>query len=242
MNFKILKFLFCAIFLACFINSCKKDNKANSPVISLKGLYEAVDSINLYAPEMYTSNGLVNNPKLLEPYFGGLIISHAQLTPFKNNSLKVNFKDDGHVTVSLVFDDGTLSSNEFTINDKSSTGFVLKAVNTVKDQFTPSKKKLKGVDAIVEDSNLINPFSDCVPQNVDIPFLGDKCTFRDTKAFIVENDQIYLSYYSLSISDVFQDGISIENVQGVFNTNVFKQLTPGDTLIVQRKALLLRKK
>ncbi len=241
MNSKILKLLSGLAIILLLTNSCKKSNDHNLSNVDLNGVFLPSASLDLSVVQMYTINGQITNQETIKAF----IISHnlsnnffvgAQSIPYSSSNLKINFKNNTSATVLGHFLNANTDSSEYTIKQRSASGFILAAVDTTKALQNYNNR----LDVFVQDANQVNGISNCVPLPTTVAYNVSVCSYRDSRPFVINNGKIYLSFFARYI--VNNSGLAESNeyafTTGVFNLDIVKQLINRDTLLVQPELLL----
>lgn len=243
MNLKTFKLLSGLVIILFITNSCKKGNDLNTPV-NLDGLFVASSSLDLSAVQMYTINGQVTNQDIIKAY----IVSHGvsdyffvgvQSKPYTDNTLKINFKNNISAVINGSYANANSDSAEYTIVQRSSSGFILEAADTLRTLKYNSNR----TDLLIQNANKINGYSNCSPLDPASGYNANVCTYRDARPFIIKDGKLYLSFLTFDI--VSHDGTTTNGeyvfTTGIFNPDIVKQMKDQDTLIVQPQFLLLTK-
>ena len=243
MNLKIFILLGSLVIILFITNSCKKSHDLNPPV-DLNGLFVASSSLDLAAVQMYTMNGQVTNQDIIKAYIANHGVSDyffigAQSKPYADNTLKINFKNNTSAIVNGSYANANSDSAKYTIVQRSGSGFILEAVDTLRTLKYNSNR----TDMVVQIANKINGYSNCSPLDPASGYNANVCTYRDARPFVIKDGKVYLSFLTFDIVSHDGTGTSGEYVftTGIFNPDIVKQMIDRDTLIVQPQLLLLTK-
>lgn len=235
---KTFRFSLLALVVILLLNSCKKSDQTD-PISLLKGTYQSETSLSLSDIQMFTVNGQVQDPAVLNDFIKRrkLDFTSGKTEPLNSDRGTINFTGDGSATMDLPDNTGILTATKFTIIDKTAAGFTLKQNDTLKNSIQHNNTRMLQLLTI---SNSVEQVVNCNPT----PFDFELCDYVRKLPFVILNHQINLSYYSIHIHSEqggLIQGYSLSNT-GAFNKSVTRQLIAGDTLVVQTKLLPFSKK
>ncbi|MBL4678747.1 MAG: hypothetical protein JKY70_21525 [Mucilaginibacter sp.] len=238
MRFKSLRFLIFAAIIFTSLNSCKKSTQPNVS-LSLTGTYTSATTFELGEVQMFTAAGQVTDVNLVKDFARRrqLDFSWEKTEPTNFSSGKFVFANDNEATTDLPNRHGVITPVNFTVIDRSSTSFVLKQNEAIKNVI--QKSDLRSVQLAIL-SNQLQPISNC---HTEILGEQDRCDYNYLFPFVIDNNNLKLAYYTVALH--CEQGSSIQGYSstevGLFNKAVIQQLIPGDTLVVQTKLLALSK-
>ena len=243
MSPKIFRLLSGLAIVLLLIDGCKKSSDLK-PGVDLNGVFLPSTSLDLSAVQMYTINGQVNNQDIIKSF----IINHkisdnfivgTQSIPYPTSDLKINFKNNTSATTNnpYTYNNVNSDSSKYTIKQKSNSGFILEAVDTINALENGNDR----LGVLIQNANKINGFGNCIALPSTTQYDGFySCSYRNIIPFVMKNGDVYMSFLALGI--VSNNGLYQSNefvsTTGIFNPDITKQLTDRDTLIVQSKLLL----
>lgn len=228
-----------AVVVILFLNSCKKD-KQTDPVLQLKGTYKSDAYFNLDDIQMFTVNGQVQDAAALNDFIKRreLDFTSGKTEALNSEMGAINFTGDGAATIDLPNNNGTLTPTKFTLTDKTTSGFILKQNDILKNAYGKSDTH---IGQLFDIANLIDETANCQQTPTGLTL----CDYVHKLPFTFSGTALNLSYYSLAVYNQ-QPGLSqlafIIDEPGIFNKIITTKLVAGDTLVVQTKYLQFSKK
>ncbi|RFZ92080.1 hypothetical protein D0C36_11575 [Mucilaginibacter conchicola] len=238
MRFKSPRFLVFTAAAVIVLNSCKKSTQPNIS-LSLTGTYTSATIFELGQVQMFTAAGQVTDVNLVKDFARRrqLDFSWEKTGPTNFGSGKFVFANDNEATTDVPNRYGVIAPASFTVTDRSSTGFVLKQNEAIKNGV--QKSSLRSAQLVIL-SNQLQPISNC---HTEISGQEDRCDYNYLIPFVIANNNLKLAYYTVAVHS--EQGSSLQGYStttvGLFNKAVTQQLIADDTLVVQTKLLPLSK-
>lgn len=229
---------------------CSKDGPEATKLI-LDGDYEAASTLATAPIVMYTQNGPVNNPALVDRflsrqyYASGFFSRNDVALPAMNyGSLTLSIRGNKQATFTTVY-----PSNGFTdvlkteIIAHQATYFVAAKLDSV-SIFT-SAGSANRCSQLSTQTEVASPVKRCVNVSMATGY-SQLCTFRPIQVVKIDAGQLYIPRLSWLIQSGNPRnsgcGLATGGSANLFNPAVLNQLAAGDTLVVQERTIALIKK
>ncbi|WP_407429816.1 hypothetical protein [Arcticibacter sp.] len=250
MNYRLL--LTSAIF--SMMMSCSKDNSPQQEILT-PGSFADVNTLNILPAELYTQKGKIANQQEVMHFVNKKGLSntffiYGLTTLYQDTDLTLVINDDNTAVIQ-----GNIPQNSFraVISDYKNGQFIITGTDSITSMIgnpgfpsgyvrDPYSMSTCGTDLHI---GLLSTSKTCVPVQVFHDTYTQRCSYTPIAAVEVQDANMVfiptLSYY-------FTQGIAGErctfglyNSWNTLNPEFYKQLSAGDTVLVQRKQIILKK-
>lgn len=229
---------------------CGKDGpEAAKPV--LDGDYQAAGTLATAPIVMYTKNGPVNNPALVDRFLsrqyhanGFFSRTDVALPALNYGSLTLSIRENKHATFTTVYpSNGFTSTLKTEITAQQATYFVAAKLDSV-TTFIPAASANR-CSQLSTQMEVAAPVKRCVNVSMATGY-SQLCTFRPIQLVKIDAGQLYIPRLSWLIQSgnlrSSGCGLATGGAANLFNPAVLNQLAAGDTLVVQERTIALVKK
>lgn len=229
---------------------CSKDNPEVAKVV-LDGNYEAAATLATAPITMYTKDGPVNNPALVDRFLsrqyyasGFFSRNDVALPAMSYGSLTLSIRANKQATFTTVYPgNGFRDSLKTEITAQYSNHFVATKLDSVSN-FTTATSADR-CSQLSTQMEVASPVKRCVNVSLATGY-SQLCKFRPIQVVKIDAGQLYIPRLSWLIQSGNQRtsgcGRATGGASNLFNPAVLNQLVAGDTLVVQERTIALIKK
>jgi hypothetical protein len=229
---------------------CSKDAPEAAKVV-LDGNYEAASTLAAAPITMYTKDGPVNNPALVDrflsrQYYANGFFSRNDVTlpPMAYGSLTLSIRGNKQATFTTVYPStGVTDTLKTEIIAQRATHFVAAKLDSV--SILTSAASADRCSQLSTQMEVESQAKRCVNVSIATGY-SQLCKFRPIQVIKINAGQLYIPRLSWLIQsgNVRNSGCgrAASGSSNLFNTGVLNQLVAGDTLVVQERTIALLKK
>lgn len=243
-------FLYPLAFGLLILTGCSKDAPEAEKLV-LDGTYEAAGTLTAAPIIMYTKDGPVNNPALVDKfisrqYYATNFFSRNDVVlPAMNyGSLTLSIRGNKRATFTTVYpSNGFTDTLKTEITAQHATHFVATKLDSV-SSFT-SATSTDRCSQLATQMEVESPVKRCVRVSAATGY-SQLCKFRPIQVIRINAGQLLLPRLSWLIqsgnSRSSACGRAASGASNLFNTGILNQLVVGDTLLMQERTIALIKK
>lgn len=236
---KLFYFLF--IVLAAFLG-CKKN-----ALLNLNGKYVSDDVFLIENPIMYTAGNSISNIEFIKNYLQrkkntNYFVFDASTLPISGSPLYINFLSGNKVDLEGM--PGYMEQGEITgrNNDRLLISSMDSAVYFPPNTSNRCELLVSKITEVVPEVNCSAFY--VLPGPGGFPSVGG-CKYRPAFPMVISGNNLYLPLFSYSVSysnsSFVQCASATSGIINLFSKDFLKELKAGDTIVIQKRKLLMKK-
>jgi len=236
------------------MTSCSKDSGHEQESL-VPGTFADINTLNVLPAELYTQKGMITNQEEVAVFINkkGLsnsFFDHGITTLNKEVDLTLVVKEDNTVELKREIPGKAFRA---LISDYRNRRFVITGIDSITSMVGSAGTPLGSISNPYSISTcgtnlnigLLEVPRTCVPVLVPPNAYTRRCTYLPIAAIEVENANMLfiptLSFYFTQGTGRQRCTFGLHNSWNILNAEFYKQLSAGDTVLIQKKQIILKK-
>lgn len=233
--------LVCGLFI---LAGCSNDDETQGAFV-LAGDYQAATTVVTAPIALYTKDGLVNNPTLVDNLLRRRSLNTPGYfsrvdAPVTGNGLKLSINSSGQALLISTYPTRT-DTVKASVGNQTASSFTLTNADSIVAISPGSASFFYRCDLLAGNIKAVYPVKHCRAVSVSSGTVSQACGFRPVKLIEIRGGQLFVPIFSwfVETGQPTTCGTAAGGEWNTFNPAILNQLVAGDTIVVQTKSVAL---